>query len=46
MSERLIRGSEWDGGGGRGGGGGYQTEGYKCQLSVKILVFCQLSVKF
>ena len=25
-----------------GGGGG----GYKCQLSVKILAICQLSVKF
>ena len=45
MSERLIRGSEWGGGGG-GGGGGSQTGGCKCQLSVKILVFCQLSVKF
>ena len=41
MSERLIRGSEWG-----GGVGGYQTGGCKCQLSVKILVFCQLSVKF
>jgi len=30
------------GGGGGGGGGG----GYKCQLSVKILAICQLSVKF
>ena len=35
----------WIGGKGVGGGGGVRW-GYKCQLSVKILAICQLSVNW